>query len=354
MPDFRQNPLTGQWVIIAPERDQRPQPARAALESLPNFDNACPFCPGNERETPPELFAYRFDHSQPDTPGWTVRCFPNKFPATKLDAKEVPTPDSIAFAPKNPTIVQLGKTDSKLCEHQPATGQHEVVVDSPAHDVPFAAQGDRQAALIIETLRHRSRMLIQARDVKYISIFKNHGRAAGATIDHPHFQILATAIVPPVANNMLLRQESFAKENGRAFFDVLLEEELELNRRVIAANDEFVALSPFAPQAPCEMWIVPREPVPFFGELGDEPVRLLATLLRDLLHRLQSRRGDPDYNLVIHSGPRTLRAQDHFRMFIQVFPRSTAPGGFELGSNTFINPIAPEDVPNLLRAASEP
>lgn len=349
MPDYRQNPLTGQWVIIAPERDQRPQPPRAATEALPNFDPNCPFCPGNERETPPELFAYRFDHSQPDTPGWTVRCFPNKFPATKLDAKEVPTPDSIAFAPKNPTIVQLGKTGSKLCEHQPATGQHEVLVDSPAHEVAFAAQGDRQAALIIDALRHRSRMLIQARDIKYISIFKNHGRAAAASIDHPHFQVLATSIVPPAANNMLLRQESFAKENGRALFDVLLEEELELNRRVIAANDEFVALSPFAPQAPCEMWIVPREPVPFFSELGDEPVRLLATLLRDVLHRLSARFADPAYNLIIHSGPRTLRAQDNFRMFLQILPRPAAIGGFELGSSTFINPIAPESVPALLR-----
>lgn len=348
MHEFRQNPLTGQWVIISPARAQRPQPARESLPDVPDFDSACPFCPGNERETPPELFAYRFDKSQPDTPGWSVRVIPNKFPATRLDAQEVPTPESIAFAPKSEPVA-IRAADSKLCESQPAVGQHEVLIDSQAHNVQFADQGDRQSTLILDALRHRYRMLIQARDVKYVSIFKNHGRASGASNDHPHFQILATAVVPPLVLTMLTRMESFAKENGRPLFDVMLAEELELNRRVIAANDEFVALAPWASQAPFEMWIVPREPLPFFSDLTDDQLPLLSTLLRDCLQRLNNRLSNPPYNLIIHSGPRMLRAQDHFRCFVQILPRLGGPAGFELATNTFINPIPPEDVPAALR-----
>src|SRR5262249_39478379 len=225
--------------------------------------------------------------------------------------REVPTPESIAFAPKSaPTL--LHKADSKLCETQPAVGQHEIVIDSPAHDIHLAAQGDRQARLILDALRHRYRMLIQARDVKFISIFKNHGRPAGATIDHPHFQLLATSIIPPITLATLARLESFSKENGGPFFDVLIEEELETNRRVVAANDEFIALAPWASQSPYELWIIPRDPLPFFSDLTDDHLPLLATLLRDCLQRLSGRLNNPGYNLIIHSGPRTLRAQDHF------------------------------------------
>jgi UDPglucose--hexose-1-phosphate uridylyltransferase len=348
MPEFRQNPLTGQWVIVSSPRAQRPQPAPEPTGTQASFDPKCPFCPGNERETPPELFAFRFDKSQPDTPGWTVRVVPNKYPATTMDAREVPTPESIAFAPKaQPT--PLHNPGSKLCESQPAVGQHEVVVDSPAHDLTLAAQGDRQCALILDALRHRYRMLIQARDVKFVSVFKNHGRAAGATIEHPHFQVLAAAIVPPAAMTMLARSESFAKENGRPLFDVLLDEEQEANRRIVAANDEFVALAPWASQAPYELWIIPREPLPFFSDLSDDQIPLFAALLRDCLQRLDSRLSRPAYNLVIHSGPRMLRAQDHFRCFAQIIPRIGGLAGFELATGTFINPVAPEDVPAALR-----
>jgi len=348
MQEFRQNPITGQWVIISPARAQRPQPERESVAPAPSHDAACPFCPGNERETPPELFAFRFDKSQPDAPGWSVRVIPNKFPATRLDALEVPTPESIAFAPKEQKAL-LHKADSKLCESQPAVGQHEVLIDAPAHDIHFADQGDRQATLILDALRHRFRMLIQARDVKFVSLFKNHGRAAGASNDHPHFQILATAIVPPTALTVLSRMESFNKEYGRPLFDVMLDEELEVNRRIIAANDEFVALAPWASQAPFETWIVPREPLPFFSDLTDEQLPLLATMLRDTLQRLNNRLINPAYNLIIHSGPRMLRAQDHYRCFVQILPRLGGPAGFEMATNTFINPVPPEDVPAALR-----
>lgn len=349
MPEYRQNPLTGQYVILSPERADRPNalPARQH-QSRPAHDPECPFCPGQERQTPPEVFAYRFDGSAPDSAGWSVRTFLNKFPAVTLEAAGVPTPESIAFAPAAAPALPA-PAGSALHPREPAVGQHEVLVESPAHDVTFAHQGERQTRLIIDALRHRFRVLMQARDVKHVTVFQNHGDAAAATIAHPHWQLLATAVVPPAAANAMDRQEAYAKQHGRPLFAALLEQELELGRRVIAANDEFVALAPWASKAAYETWLVPREPIPFFGELSDEAVPLLAALLRDALHRLDVVLGDPAYNVIIHSGPRLLRAADHCRMYVQILPRLHGFGGVELGAGMFINHMPPETAASELR-----
>lgn len=351
MPEFRQNPLTGEWVIIAPERAARPNAMPTSDRPRPSASaEPCPFCPGHERQTPPEVFAYRFDRSQPDTPGWAVRVFPNKFPAATPDARDVPTPESIAFAAKT---VPEGRSASTVPDSiQPGIGQHEVVVESPAHDVSFTGHSDDHARLVLDALRHRCRMILHARDVRFLTVIQNHGTAAGATISHPHFQILATAVIPPRCHTMLQRLQEFSRESGRSLFDVMLEEELKRGRRIVAANDEFVAFAPPASQFPYETWIVPREPAPFLGEIADDALPLLAGLMRDVLRRLERRLSGPDYNLVIHSGPRLLQAAEHFRTFIQIIPRITGLGGFELGSGLFLNPVSPEQAAEELRTAS--
>jgi UDPglucose--hexose-1-phosphate uridylyltransferase len=368
MPVYRQNPLTGAWVIIAPDRADRPGATAASgvspdvtMHGTPGVPPdvraaahertaPCPFCPGNERLTPPELFAYRFDRSPPDSPGWSVRVVPNKFPAATLDAAGVPSPESVALQSRAATqsAATVG-ADRLLCIESPAVGQHEVLVESPDHDACFALHPPAHAALVLDALRHRHRMLLHARDVRYLVSIENHGPASAATIAHPHFQTLAAAVGPPAAAAMLDAQETFAKKHGRALFDVMLEEEQADGRRIIAANDDFVAFAPWASQSPYEMWIVPRAPVPFFAELPDDALPPLAGLLQDVLRRLHERLDDPPYNLVIHSGPRTLRAADHARMFLQVLPRTSRCGGLELGAGLFINPVAPETAAAVLR-----
>ncbi|MFO0974185.1 MAG: galactose-1-phosphate uridylyltransferase [Phycisphaerae bacterium] len=349
MSDFRQNPITGEWVIIAPPRDDRPKPARIEADARPDHDPHCPFCPGNERHTPSELLAYRLDGSGPDAPGWSVRVFPNKFPAVRLDAREPPTPDSIAFAPKTPATAPANPGPLRV--EQPAVGQHEVLVESPAHDRALADQPEPQARMILDALRNRFRMLSQARDVRWVSIFKNHGLAAGATLAHPHMQLLATAVVPPAVHARLDRLEAFTKEHGCSLFDVLLEEELAGGRRIIAANDEFVALAPWASIAAYEMWIVPRAAVPFYGELSDESLPLLGTLLCDCLRRLRAVLGDAPHNVLIHSGPRLLRAADHDRCLVRIIPRREGIAGFELSSGMFINAVPPDTAAETLRTS---
>ncbi len=349
MSEFRQNPLTGQWVVIAPARGDRPQPPRAASASTAPLDD-CPFCPGRERETPPETFAFRLDGSAPDTPGWSVRVFPNKFPAARLDAKEPPTPESIAFAPKGTRPAPSRTASSRLCVGAPATGQHEVLVMSPDHRRGFAELDDRQARLLLDAVRHRYRVVMQSRDVQHASVFQNQGRAAGATIDHPHLQLLATSVVPAATETVLARQEAFAAEHGRPLIAALLEEELAADQRVVSTDDDFVALAPWASAAPFELWILPRNRIRDVGCMSDEAVASLARVLQDSLRRLWSRLGDPPYNLMFHNAPKGRAGDEHGHLIVQIIPRVGGFGGVELACGLFINPVPPEAAADTLRS----
>lgn len=354
MPEYRQNPLTGQWVILAPDRAKRPNEFKPSAEvsrpPRPEYLRSCDFCPGHERRTPPEVHAVRDDYASVDCPGWRVRVFANKFPAAAIDAEGVPTPESIAF--KTPTAVDAERaTDLRVRE--PAVGIHEVLVESPAHDKDLWQLPAEQVELVVSALRHRTRMIMQARAVKHVCVFKNCGPAAGATIEHGHFQILATSVIPPSAKTMVERQESFDRERGRPLMAALLEEELESGRRIVATNDEFAALCPWASQASYETWIVPRDASAFFSELPDRHVGLFAALLRDVLGRIHRRLDGPDYNVVIHGGPKWVKAEAHHRWFVRITPRgATRTAGYELGTGVYINPTLPEDAAAALREAA--
>ena len=350
MQEYRQNPLTGHWVIIAPGRSARPQQFSGhAKQSLPERSETCDFCPGNEHKTTPEVFAVRDDYSAVDREGWSVRVVANKYPAVTMDADGVPTPE---VAARGGGAEKKAAAESSLRPGRPAVGMHEVVIESPIHNRHLALQDTRQATLIVEALRHRYRMISQARDVRYISIIKNHGLKSGSSILHPHMQIIATSVVPPAAGFMVDRQEAFAREAGRSFFDALIEEELSAGRRVVGMNEEFVTLTPWASQLPYEMWIVPRRQMATFGELPDEQMERFAIVVRDALYRVYKSLDDQDYNFIIHSAPKGQRAQQHHRWFVQIVPRLVAPAGFEFGTGMYINTVPPEEAAAALREAA--
>ena len=350
MPEYRQNPVTGQWVILSADRAKRPNEFKSDVPrpAVAEYVKGCPFCPGHERRTPPEVFAVRDDYATVDKEGWRVRVVPNKYPAVKIDAEGVPTPESVAMGKDG----QDDRPDaSDLRVTLPGVGMHEVVVESPAHDRHFAKQPAAQAEQIVHTLRHRSSMISQARDVKLVSIFKNHGTLSGTTILHPHFQIIAPAVIPPFVKTMVERQASYAAERGRPLFEALLEQELEAGLRIVASNDEFVTLTPWASASPYEMWILPREQAAFFQDLPDGHIPLFTAGLQDALQRLDRLLDNPDYNLVIHTGPKWRKSKEAHRWFAQIAPRTSLSAGFELGTNMYINAVGPETAAAALRDA---
>jgi UDPglucose--hexose-1-phosphate uridylyltransferase len=322
-------------------------PGQAPKQPLVEHEEACDFCPGHERRAMPEVYAVRDDYSTVDREGWLVRVVPNKYPAVSFDAEGVPSPREAASGKWKEAAVR--ESASPLRETLPGVGLHEVIVESPSHNKHFALQDSGQAKLIVETLRHRCRMVMQARDLRYACILKNHGARSGASIRHPHFQIIATAIVPHFAGLMVERQEGYMKENGRPLFDALLEEEAACGERIVAADEHFVTLAPWASQVPYEMWIVPRRPMASFADLPDDQTATFAAALQQALHRLYLRLDDPDYNLVIHNSPKGERAQRHHHWFVQVLPRFTTPAGFEWGTGVYINHVPPEEAARSLR-----
>jgi UDPglucose--hexose-1-phosphate uridylyltransferase len=295
--------LTGRWVLLAPERSARPHTVAAAPPTVPDAVAGCPFCPGYEDLTPPEVG--RAGGGEADTPGWRVRVVPNLYPA-------VGGPHAVA----------------------PATGAHEVVVLSPAHDRSFGQLDDDQAVEVVQMLRDRTRFHLDAGHA-YVQVIINHGRAAGASIAHPHAQIVAIDFVPPAVTSAL---ERYAAAGSDLVRDDLAEGIPIVERAGTAA------WCPHAPAAPYEFRAAPIDDVGArFDLASDDDAADLAVVLRDGLARLLATLGDVPYNLVLH----TAVGDAPFHWYVEVQPRLTIIAGFELGTGVFVNTLPPE------RAAAE-
>lgn len=326
MAQYRYNLILDRWTILATDRGKRPSDfvrvRPTDKEPTPEFDSTCPFCPGNERLTPPESFALRPDGSAPDTPGWQVRVVPNKFPA--LTGQQ--------SADKQPTPLTA----------RPGRGAHEVIIESPLHHCSLGHHQPDQAQRILQTLRQRYRGHAQNGAHRLITIFYNHGRSSGASLSHPHLQLLAQPLVPPFVERLLERDDAYQQQEGRSLFDAVIEAELDAGERVIASDEHFLAFCPFAAVCPFEAYLLPRKPMPHFGTLDDAGLASLTLMLQSVLHRLDTGLGRPDYNLAFHTAPLDHPCPPRFRWFLQLYPRLSTMGGFELASDTFINTVAPE------------
>lgn len=319
MNQYRYNPLSDRWIILADSRKKRPHRFTPAPPAEP-FVQDCPFCPSHEKMTPPETFALRPDASAPDTPGWQVRVVPNKYPALTPDA-DPPT---------------AGR------HTQPGLGVHEVIIESPQHDHSFADHSPAHAAQLLGVLRDRYRTHAQNSHLRLICIFNNHGRHSGASLPHPHFQLIAPAVLPISHAHRLTHYQNYYSQHNRSIFDAVLEEELTAGDRIIATNEHFVAFCPYGSRCPFEAYIVPRQNDPDFAAASDDVLASLAQLLQPALARLKEGLGDPDYNLALHTAPLNEDCTDTFRWFLEIYPRLATRGGFEIGTHMYINTTAPE------------
>lgn len=346
MAELRQDPSSGLWVIVAPGRSRRPGavPRSAQPPPLPEYDPNCPFCPGHEEETPPAV------HVDPPGPGWQVRVIPNKYPAVQPPAVQYPAGQPPAGSPP-----ALTPRVPELFVAQPATGYHEVIVESPRHNQTPATMSSGELARVLAAYRARYRELSRRPGVAAVQIFRNQGPRAGASLAHPHSQVLALPWVPPGLEARLDRAEAYFRETGRCLYCDLVAAEEAAGERWVAGGRGFVAFCPFAPRYPYETWILPRQHQTGFGELTDNQVAELAALLGDLLRRLERLLGRPDYNLVLHSHPGAGQGPaaggQGFHWHLQVAPRLYPDGGFEVGSGAGIVIQAPEAAARELRDA---
>ncbi|MGB2907628.1 MAG: hypothetical protein WBB73_11010 [Candidatus Aminicenantaceae bacterium] len=339
MPEIRHDPLLDRWVIIAPERAKRPQEMPVAEPAA--LTPPCPFCEGNEKETPPELWAQRKAPGEgPDSPGWTVRVVPNRFPAL------VPSAD-------------WGYEHSGLLEKMRGVGAHEVIIESPGHEDGLADLPPSHLQLVLEAYRLRLQAAYHDSRLAYALVFKNHKAPAGASLYHPHSQLIATPVIP---QNVRLKLETALKHNaqtGTCLLCSLIHQERTSGARVILEADGFIALAPFASRFPYEVMIAPVRHMPDFTDMKNEDLLGLAGLLKDILQRLKMALDDPPYNYFLSTAPNPaalepeewdaahLKAAGHWHL--EILPRQRPPAGFEWGSGFHINPGIPEDAARHLR-----
>ncbi|MCL4425467.1 MAG: galactose-1-phosphate uridylyltransferase [Firmicutes bacterium] len=334
MPELRENPVTQSWVVIATERAKRP--TDFVHPAAPRKGTAnCPFCYGNEDKTPPEILAYRPQDTRPDTPGWRVRVVPNKFPALSDEGDLVATREGFF----------RGMT---------GYGVHEVVVESPEHDLTLPYQTPEQVYNVLSALKERFANLSRDRRLRYVQIFKNHGGVAGASLEHPHFQIIATPLIPAETETELKNAYDYYHEHGECLFCRMMGAELGEARRILRADDSFVTFNPYGSRFPFETWILPRHHNSSFGSISEKEVRDLALAVQDALGRLDEVLTDPPYNLILHTAPLDLEAREYYHWHIEVLPRLTIVAGFEWGTGFFINPTPPEDAARFLQEVKNP
>jgi UDPglucose--hexose-1-phosphate uridylyltransferase len=328
MPELRKDPIIGRWVIIATERGKRPHDFVVEEEVVKG--GFCPFCPGNEHTTPPEIFAFRDPGTQPNTPGWQLRVVNNKFPALILQGE----PD---------------RQGEGMFDKMNGIGTHEVIIESPDHRLNLATLPVDHFVLVLQAYRERIRSLAQDPRMRYVLVFKNQGRAAGASLEHSHSQLISLPIVPELVMEELNGSKFYYNWKERCVFCDMIRQELQQGSRLVEENDEFVALCPFAPRSPFEVWILPKTHHSSYVELQEDSLAQLAAIFSTTLKRLHLALRNAPYNFILHTAPVREPAIPYYHWHFEIMPKLTLMAGFEWGSGFFINPTPPEDAATYLR-----
>lgn len=330
MPELRQEPVTKKWVIIATERSKRP--SDFLIQKEKRKGGFCPFCKGNEDKTPPEIMAYREAGTKPNTPGWWIRVVPNLFPALTKEG--------------------AGKTENRnFYLSKPGIGAHEVLIESPEHESSLESHSLEHIKEIFYAWRDRYQALINEESIQYIQIFKNEGSVAGASLEHPHSQLIATPLIPPVVDEELKGAQEYYQEQRKCIYCDMIKHELEEGTRVVMKNRDFLAFCPFASRFPFETWIIPQQHQAGFDLINDDQLHSLSAAVQDVTQKIAGSLNYPPYNMVLHSAPVGYSDVADYHWHLEILPRLTIVAGFEWGTGIIINPTPPESAAEYLRKA---
>lgn len=324
---LRRDELTGEWILFAEARAERPQDfAPGGWSSRPG---RCPFCRGHEADTPAAIAHYPAHAGQAD---WQVRVVPNKYPA--VGGEESGAAEEICGGMQ-----------------WPGAGRHEVIVESPEHVTSLTDLDDDTLRWTFTAYRDRMRALSDKRELRYAQLFKNNGPAAGASLEHLHSQLLALPLVPPRVECELAGSREFFLRHERCLLCDMVEREKRGGQRVVAESDSCLAWCAFAGRFPYEVWVAPRSHMPRFEQTADAVLHDAARLVRDVVAGLEACLPRPSYNYYLHTSPFDGLHDRWYHWHIEIVPRLARAAGFEWASGMAINSLLPEVAAAQLRAA---
>jgi UDPglucose--hexose-1-phosphate uridylyltransferase len=327
MSELRKDLISGDWVIIAPGRAERPQfldvkkpPRKLSLLATCPFENL-------EKTGNPILASY------PEGKNWRIVVVPNKYPALLLAHEEQ-------------CAVPLHQG---IYEFKEGIGEHVLIITRD-HKKNFAALDLNSAAAVFDVFQDRYRAMAKDKCVKYVVPFFNWGFSAGASVGHPHYQIIATPAIPSHTDHSLRGAESYFKKKGRCARCDIIAFERKDRQRVVAENKDAIVLAPYASKLPFELSIMPKKHFPSFEKTPASVLRGTAALVQVAMRAMKKNLNDPDLNFFIHSAPIDGKNYPYHHWHIELFPRVSTPAGFEFSTGIYINTVAPEKAVKLLRA----
>ena len=329
MGELRRDPVVGRWVIV--DTDHPGQSNGFEKEDhTPKQEAKCQFCYGRENQTPPEIEAARPKDSKPNSPGWSVRVIPNKFPALQIEG-------------------ELNKRGIGIFDMSNGVGAHEIVIETPDHRKVMADFTNEELLEVIKKFKSRYVSLSHDKRLKYILIFKNFGESAGASMEHGHSQIIALPMVPKYVLEELEGAEHYFEYRGRCVFCDMINQEYQDKDRIVTENKDFISFCPFAPRFPFESWIIPKEHSAHLEDISDEKLYNLAGILKEMLYRLKVTLSNPSYNFFLHLAPLHYEHNESYHWHIEIIPKLTQIAGFEWGTGFYIVSTPPDVAAKQLR-----
>jgi len=323
--ELRQDLVSGDWIVIAPGRALRPHDIRERRQRYRASRRGCPFenPQANSNSKPYLIYPNKHD--------WAVQIIENKYPVLRHQNK----------------CGSLGRNGPYSII--PGAGHHDVIITRD-HDKNFPKLNKEAANLVFQAFRDRYLMLFSDDCIAYISMFHNWGPQAGASIYHPHYQMIAVPVVPPDVNHSLLGSRRYFNQYHKCVHCVMLDWERRQKKRLIYENDGAVSLAPYVSRSPFEVRIFPKKHLPYFENTYDHDLMAISDALQHTLRTIEKKLGDPDYNFFIHTAPIKNKNQyRHYHWHIEITPKFTIRAGFELSTGIEINVVDPDDAARLLR-----
>lgn len=322
MSEFRQDSLTGEWVAFASERSKRPYDF-AKPKLTPKDGTDCPFCPGHEEVTTSPVFQNGGDKA------WTIRAFPNMYPAVSLDSKE--------------------EGGEPFYRSLNGVGIHEVVVDTPIHAQEPHQFTKEHFYEVLKVLQQRHQSIQRNENVQYVQIFKNSGPDAGASILHSHWQVMGVPVIPRNQQLAVQSLRTYHSQTGRCLLCDIIQQEQKTKKRVIAENNDYIVFAPYASKLAYEMWIMPKAHIPNFPSFSIEQLSQLTDMMLLMLKKITKVSDGVCYNICFQDSPKKL--EDQFHWYARLVPRLGSFAGFEFSTGSYINPVLPEEAAAFYRNA---